>query len=399
MSANELPKNRPSKHFLFELIFNEVSLNKIYDLTGRSEPYIRKMLREYNLPTPREYSKTILREVWKVNCAVLYMRLNALSSIATNTSLSGRIIPEILHDLGIPTDLYLGSHVMRPRLKSGWRSLSPHLQQVLEGEMLSDGYLALSDRNTSVTKHPPNNAVIVNALDNLQWFSWLDVETEPEKLKKEISLFNKTREILAYLRGANYRLKMASSAAQWVDYVATQFREGGYYVNVSPGKWIDKDGVEHPMVHLQTESSFNLYKERLRWYDLVKGVPWNFSLTPISFLHWFMGDGSFNNEITISTNYFHLSEVISLALQLRRKVGVKARLIWRPPHPDSFSRENKAIKTDPHDPNRYWVITMPVDRFSRKQFLDYLGMAPGFQVAKRVFPWKFSKYTHKEDCV
>ncbi|MFX0095770.1 MAG: hypothetical protein ACFFBD_28790, partial [Candidatus Hodarchaeota archaeon] len=70
------------------------------------------------------------------------MRLNGIKSIASSTPFSHEALPEILRDMGILTDLHLGSHVMKKRFES-WRPLSSYLQQVLEGEMLGDGHLSL----------------------------------------------------------------------------------------------------------------------------------------------------------------------------------------------------------------------------------------------------------------
>ncbi|MFX0095283.1 MAG: hypothetical protein ACFFBD_26350, partial [Candidatus Hodarchaeota archaeon] len=197
---------------------------------------------------------------------------------------------------------------------------------------------SLSNTSSPSRETLPYDDEIINALDDLQWFSWVDVDTEPTKLVKAISLFNTTRETLSYLQGANYQLNMALHAADWVEHIATEFRAGRYYVNVYPGKWVDEDGVERPQIRLQTETSLNLFKEQLRWYYLVvqpdgslkwvKGVPWTINLTPTSLLHWLMGDGCFGNEVTFHTQGFHLSDVIFLALQLRWKVGVRARLFW-----------------------------------------------------------------------
>ena len=61
----------------------------------------------------------------------------------------------------------------------------------------------------------------------------------------------------------HYCLEMASYAARWVEYIASQFRGNGYCVNTRPTKTIIED-VEYPILVLQTESSFNLYIEWLR---------------------------------------------------------------------------------------------------------------------------------------
>ncbi|MFX1256086.1 MAG: hypothetical protein ACFFCZ_31045, partial [Promethearchaeota archaeon] len=353
---------------------------------------------EYDLPTFREF-RTTLREMWKYRIAVEYMRLNGINTIADKTPFHWDAVTDILHELGIHTDLHLGSHIMKMRLDSGWQPLSPHLQQVLEGELLGDGSLQV---NASVeTSRPlPSEDAIINALDDLQWFSWVDIEPEPRKLDEAISLFNTTRETLAYLHGVVFRLQMVPHAADWIDYVATQFRAGGYYVNIYPGKQVDEDGVEHPVIFLQTESSLNLHREQLRWYNPLRGVPWNFSLSPTSLLHWFMGDGSFGNEITFSTDNFHLTDVMRLALELRRRVGVRAKPFWRPPKykfgtTEPLSPEELAQL----DPNQYWRIKIPANYWSRMRFLDYLDQAPGFDIARRIFPWKFSRSIKKEDCV
>ncbi|MFX0066573.1 MAG: hypothetical protein ACFFC7_30820 [Candidatus Hermodarchaeota archaeon] len=384
---DELPKVKPSRHFLSELIFNSVPLNRIAEITGRNIPYIRRRLKEYDLPTPREFKQTTLREMWKYRIAILYMRLNGMDTIAARTPFTDYVIKDVLHELGILTDLHLGSHIMKIRLDSGWQPLSPHLQQVLEGELLGDGTLAIT-RSGETSRPLPSDGVIINALDDLQWFSWVDIKPEPHKLDEAVSLFNNTRETLAYLHGATFQLCMASHATDWIDYVATQFRAGGYYVNINTTKWVDKNDVAHPMIGLRTESSLNLRREQLRWYGLFKGIPWDFELTPTSLLHWFMGDGSFGNEISFSTHCFHWNEVELLACQLRQKVDVKSKIDWRPSHPDR-----------PTNPNRRWMVILPVDSASKTRFFDYLSLAPGFEVARKTMPWKFSKYIQKQDCV
>jgi hypothetical protein len=398
MYEKELPKIKPSKQSLFELIYNGFTLRKIAETIRRSEPYVRSLLRELNLPTPLEF-KTIQREMWKVHVAVLYMRLNGLKNIVSRTPFPNyKVVRSVLHEMGIFTDTHLGAHVMKLRLEVGWKPLPPHQQQMLEGELLGDGYLGLNDSKATPVKTLDNEDEIINALDDLQWFSWLDVDTVPEKLKEAISLFNTTRETLSYLRGAYYHLNMAIHATKWVEYIATQFRASGYHAHMHPTMYINENGQEMPGIGLLTASSLNLYIERLRWYDLVKVLPRNFNLTPTSLLHWLMGDGSFDTSIKLFTYSFHLSEVMRLALQLRQVVGVKARLFWDPPKKNDASKGNKT-ETEFPDPNRYWGIKLPVDRPSRTRFLDYLGMAPGFKVARRSFPWKFSKYTKRDDCI
>ncbi|MFX0091556.1 MAG: hypothetical protein ACFFBD_07310 [Candidatus Hodarchaeota archaeon] len=396
---DDLPELKPSRLYLAEMIFNGVPLKRIAEITGRNIPYLRRRLKEYNLLTPQQFKQTTLRELWKGRIAVLYMRLNGIKSIASSTPFSELTVPDILRDMGILTDLHLGSHVMKMRLESGWQPLSPHLQQVLEGELLGDGSLTMtSNPNPNPVRNPPSDDIFINALDDLQWFSWVNVKVD--NLENAVPLFNKTRTILSHLNGAHFQLTMVPYASQWIEYVATQFREDGYYVNIYPSEWIDKDGVRHPMISLQTESSLNLSKELLKWYDLVKGVPWNFNLTPTSLLHWMMGDGSFGNEILFMTQSFHLTEVMRLALQLRRKVGIKTTLVWRPnKHKFGSSELLEPEQLAQLDPNRYWLIKAPTDPSSRTKFLDYLDQAPGIETARRVFPWKFSKDIRKQDCV
>ncbi|MFX0094621.1 MAG: hypothetical protein ACFFBD_22995 [Candidatus Hodarchaeota archaeon] len=104
--------------------------------------------------------------------------------------------------------------------------------------------------------------------------------------------------------------------------------------------------------------------------------------------------------MSFATDCFHLNEVMRLALQLRRKVGVKARLFRSPPKTEfNSSQPLTQEELKKHDPNRYWRIKLPVDRTSRTRFLDYLSMTPGYEVARRIFPWKFSKFIQKQGCV
>ncbi|MFX0092889.1 MAG: hypothetical protein ACFFBD_14115 [Candidatus Hodarchaeota archaeon] len=393
MCANTLPKYEPSKQYLFELMYNGVSLKKICELTGWSHTYINRKLKENDLPTFGEFKKTTLREIWKRRIAIQYMRLNGINSIASSTPLIWSSVIDVLHDMGIPTDLHLGTHLMKQRLETGWKPLSEHLQQAIEGQILSDGYLGLSNRASFFYRLINKNAII-EALENLQWFYWVDVEID--SLEKEISLFNNTRENLAYLQGGHFVLRMFPRAAKWVEYVADLFRDNGYYADIRTTYLIDKHGVKKPILHLLTEASLNLYIERSRWYGIVKNVPWDFELTPTSLLHWLMGDGSFNNEISFSTQNFHRDEVEFLAGQLRQKLGVKAKLDWRP---GTVFGSSEPYKEEKRNPDRYWMIILPTDPVSRTRFLDYLNLAPGYEVAKKTMPWRFSKSIQKQDCV
>ena len=111
-----------------------------------------------------------------------------------------------------------------------------------------------------------------------------------------------------------------------------------------------------------------------------------------------MGDGCFSSQITFSTDAFHLSDGILLTLELRRKVNVKAALFWDPPKfKFGTTRPLGAEEVAQLDPNRYWRIKVPTNYASRTRFLNYLDMVPGFEVARRLFPWKFSKSIKKEN--
>lgn len=119
MCANELPKLRPSKRYLFELIFNGVSLEGIANIVERSIAPVRKLLKEYNLPTPYQFRRAILCERHKNDIAVMYMRLNSINNIASKTPFTWEGVTNILKELGILTDLHLGAHLMKARLTSG----------------------------------------------------------------------------------------------------------------------------------------------------------------------------------------------------------------------------------------------------------------------------------------
>ncbi|MFX0094620.1 MAG: hypothetical protein ACFFBD_22990 [Candidatus Hodarchaeota archaeon] len=132
--------------------------------------------------------------------------------------------------------------------------------------------------NPSINPLPPVDDII-NALDDLQWFYWLDA------CKNEIPLFNSTRETLSRLPGYKFILTQAPHAVQWIDHLAFQFRSGDYYARVYPVKWKDKYGVEHPLIRLRTEASINLTMVRFRWYDLINiflGI--SVSLPPVFFI-------------------------------------------------------------------------------------------------------------------
>ncbi|MFX0094619.1 MAG: hypothetical protein ACFFBD_22985 [Candidatus Hodarchaeota archaeon] len=121
-----LPKIRPSRQFLFELIFNGMAPTRIAYLTGWSVSYIRRLIEKLGLPSTREFKKE-LREMWKDKIAVEYMRLSGINDISTSTPFDWKVVTSILQDMGILTDLHLGSHVMKKYVSNLDGSLSQHI--------------------------------------------------------------------------------------------------------------------------------------------------------------------------------------------------------------------------------------------------------------------------------
>lgn len=126
---------------------------------------------------------------------------------------------------------------------------------------------------------------------------------------------------------------------------------------------------------MSTQRTVQLYKEFNRWYPKGKKVvPKDLRLTPVSALHWYVGDGSSGkHELIFSTQSFNAEDNKLLAQLLWKAMGVKAKI--------------QAIKSLKNPQKTLYKLCI----YSQKNidgFFDYLEGAPknSLSLAKQLFP-------------
>jgi hypothetical protein len=190
----------------------------------------------------------------------------------------------------------------------------------------------------------------------------------------DIESFIKAREIVSKIRTARFELETAILEKPWLEYLRSLFKQNGYPCSVKP---------KNNKALLNTVYSFQLEKVRQKWYPKIrKCVPRDLVITPRVMLHWFIGDGACHGrEITFSTEGFPRSGVEFLASLISEELKIHAKC-----RPKKKSRPDQC------------VIGISVPKYGNR-FFAYLANDSGFDLARKIFPWKFDPELLKRDCV
>ena len=171
------------------------------------------------------------------------------------------------------------------------------LQEVIEGELLGDGYLKPQISNKIRFNMPSafptpqeyNEAVVL--LQNLQ----KNNDIENQELKYTIDRFNWAVQTILNSPLASFYLHVSKQENEWVNHLNQLFLNNKYPSTLRDGFGShDKNGNKLLTVHLTTPNTVQLYEIRQKWYNKqgTKIIPSDLILTPDKVLHWYIGDGS-----------------------------------------------------------------------------------------------------------
>jgi hypothetical protein len=257
---------------------------------------------------------------------------------------------------------------------SHWAPISNDLLEILDGELLGDGNIQSMHDRMGIKWHKslPN---YMNALDTLFLLQFL-YEIDSDTVIKE---FNEANSIISGSQTAYFRLHKSLEEKPWVRFIGQIFQSRGHSVSIS-----DSKGT----IHLHTQGTVQLYKLFQRWYkNAKKKVPSDLKLTPRVVLHWFIGDGGTGKRrIVLYSLSFSKEENELLADLLNKEIGISVTV---------------APRKNPRQPDRSYYLLDITGRRNYRSFLDYLELAPAYSLnlAKQLFPWKFSTDIRKKDVI
>ncbi len=354
-----------------------IELNLTYDeiciRLGISRSSLKKWLRKYKLSCKHPNAGKELKIYPKNEIINDYFQLNPIESIVKKRGFPKTTIQRILHEEGIQTDRALAS--IREHVKGTYNLFfSRYLREVIVGELLGDFSIEYQKIQTIKEISQAEYIDVIKTLQNLRM-------KDANEIKKAISTFNYSLEVIRNFSMARFRCCMSILSLPWAQHLKQIFENNGVMltpkINCSPFSG-------YPTIDLWSCYSIqavDIYKE---WYpNGTKIVPRNLQITPTILLHWFIGDGSYNDtEISFSTHSFPPNDVDWLVYLLNKTLGIKSH--WR------------YDKSSPNNDQPFLVIGRQRDR---QIFFEYIEESDSLSLslAKTIFPWKFDGKLRKKD--
>ncbi|MFX1511118.1 MAG: hypothetical protein ACFFCQ_00830 [Promethearchaeota archaeon] len=174
-----------------------------------------------------------------------------------------------------------------------------------------------------------------------------------------------------------YRITQGEEHEEYVHYWAKLFEKEEYYTKkydkINNGGW--SEGKMSYMLTTQSSSELQALRE-LFYPDGVKIVPENIELTPLTYKHWYIEDGTlqrnkrkkgFAINIEFSTDCFHLKENMILVQNLKEVLDFSSGI--------NLSKQSNHIR---------------LGKTCAETFLDYIGESP-----VECYKYKFQRSTDK----
>lgn len=377
-----------------------VGCSELASQLGLNYETVRRWIHRYNLTEKWKANKSHrLEEKQEIWVIASYLRLMSLTEITKEFKVGSCRVGGIIQAHGIPV---FNSGEMK-RLRNAaedfwWRPLSPHLAEVLVGELLGDGYMNTNldglkektpERTPSLEQY--RKAVrFIQALRERKKNSFSEVEKQ--------TFLNSTRVMLDF-PAARFILTHSRDQADWCRFVGKIFTNHNYPVTYRKRKrtfqWKGRGEKQQKTVWSTTvfsTTSVQLFKLYQMWYpppynqkvSYIKRIPQDINITPTVLLHWFVGDGSHNrSNITLHTNGFKEEDVSMLSNKLSQAGGIRTYVVHKKDrnYPDST----------------YPVLT--VGRSDVDAFYSYLNQAreEELSMARKVVPWKFDLSLRRKD--
>ncbi|MFX0092569.1 MAG: helix-turn-helix domain-containing protein [Candidatus Hodarchaeota archaeon] len=395
---------RPPKKKLEKLLYEGYNTTEIAEHLGVSQRTVYDWLKLYGLPRPKQIiSSRLLRDI-----VIDYLGLRGADGIAKQHHMQPERLRKMLEGMGFDLTSFPSYYhtVVQKRMKTCWLPISENFYEVICGELLGDGTLTL---NKGKGISPPTDDEYQNALDTLyllrglelhdllkkKFYYIADLASQiPHSVSKIIKEYNKAILIIISPRSAYFRTGRSLVEEEWVEYLADTLRSHGLVCSVAVREnKRTKKNITNQFIHLESAAAIQLTRLR-RWFypNGDKIIPHDLKLTATMVLHWYLGDGGCDSSgLSLYTHNFPKADVQRLANLLWQEIGIHFRLQAKVLERPEGSGE---IRT-------YWMLYHG-SREGISRFFTYLDSTPNqdtLNLAKSVFPWKFSTDLRKKDCV
>ena len=362
-----------SKKVLLQLyIIQQRPISEICQILGIDKSVLYRWLKEREIKTKRQEVREETEELLD-ELTLAYLRLDDFNAIRQRMHLSNARISVLLKKAGF--ELLSPQYMKKCRAHcqmTYWKELTPHLEEIITGELLGDGYL---EPNVEASNHHPVEAFSLSdykqSLDVLQKLA--SMEQLPEDKERAINEFNKALNVIKRARTASFGIGVSAVSEPLLQCLSEHFQQNGYHVRMRQKK-------KKPVIYLNTDGSVQLHALYTKWYPQGKKVvPRDITFTPTVLLHWYLGDGNIDRQrITLHTEGFSKEEVEFLVQRLKEDVGLEQPKV----HEYHQRRAGKV----------YYQI-----RIYRKKdvdhFLEWIQKADplSLKAGQESMPWKFSR--------
>ncbi|PWI49462.1 hypothetical protein CEE45_01335 [Candidatus Heimdallarchaeota archaeon B3_Heim] len=354
-------------------IDQQLPFKDITKLLGISRTTLKNWLRQYEVMRRHANAGKEIKKYPKSEIILDYLRLNSIESIVARRGFPSTTIRRILQEANVTRTCALSN--VKKHVNGVFNvPLNNYLMDVINGELLGDlslDFRGIKSRNIS-------NEEYKKAISNLR-----ELQTSiPKDLAEVVDRFNDSLEAISCYSMSRIHLCASVLAIPWILHLKHLFK-----INSVPlSSHIDNAKITARKYHnISLWSGFTTQFREVYdlWYpESIKVVPREVQMTPNTLLHWYIGDGSANSEILFSTHNFKVDDVIFLVDEMNKTLGIDSH--WR------FQKRKR--KTN-----------QPVIIIGRREdiqrFYQYLEKATPetLRLAKKTFPWKFSRKIRKRD--
>ncbi|MFX1538833.1 MAG: hypothetical protein ACFFDI_31985 [Promethearchaeota archaeon] len=299
-----------------------------------------------------------------------YTQLQGYTSIASELHLDATRVKKVLTEAGYEIFHGFTFFNVKKRLVSSWKPLSKELREIIIGELLGDGNMRCDSRLEGPS---PSLAEYKKALDSLQIIQSNEIFSFNPKD------FNKAINTISRGKTACFRIGTSKIEKKWLQHLIQLIRSQGYSVSMT--NLSDESKCE-----FSTQYTVQLYELFQEWYKAAtvprrsgkKNMVYSIKLTHRILFHWHIGDGSMNKDQTaLHTEGFALKGNSYLKELIEKTLGIPITL------------------------RHYEYPFLEIPKMYTNVYLDYIERAPKESVvlAKKLFPWKFSRVILKRDCI
>jgi len=146
--------------------------------------------------------------------------------------------------------------------------------------------------------------------------------------------------------GQSAYARIGSKYLEWAEFAMSGFADYGLHAAYQAKCHSEKYGKTYESFHITVKSSGDFMEQRERWYpNGKKWIPADLRATPTSLLLWYLGDGSYADEVVNIAAYdFTEEENVFAARRFEESLGIKFTL-----HQSKGFKSKFYLPIDQHD--------------------------------------------------